>query len=225
MTFEYIISQLAVVVFSITAVLAIAHKGTDLFGVLFLGFITALGGGTIRDLILGVPVFWTDDLLFVYTALGGSAAAFVFFRIFSRSSSYMLLLYLDGFGVALFSIQAMSKTWSLSIGIPLVPILMGVITAIGGSIIRDVIAGRVNLLMRKELYANPILLGCLAYTGLLYMNVNTTIAGLIGITVCFGLRSSAIYWNLTIPEFLVLKSHSDQTLKIRSITPHGHGSK
>ena len=217
MVFEYIISQIAVVVFGVTAVLAISHKGTDLFGVLFLGFITALGGGTIRDLILDVPVFWTNDLLYVYTALGGSFAAFLFFRVFSKSSSYLLMLYLDGLGVALFSVQALHKTWALNIGVPLVPIFMGVITSIGGSIIRDVVAGRVNLLMRRELYANPILLGCIADACLLSWGFSVHCAGIVGILVCFIIRAAAIHWNLTIPSFLMLKSDTGgKTISIKT---------
>lgn len=219
MSFEYIISQIAVVVFAVTAVLAISHKGTDLFGILVLGFITALGGGTIRDLILGVPVFWTIDLLYVYTALGGSAAAFIFFRIFSKSSSYLLMLYLDAFGAALFAIQGVHKTWELGVGLPIVPIMMGVISAIGGSIIRDVIAGRVNLLMRRELYANPVLLGCIVYVILLYLKVEKNTAGTISISAIFLARSASIYWGLTVPWFLMLKSDHNDTISFKSIDP------
>lgn len=211
MSFEYVISQIAVVVFGVTAVLAVSHKGTDLFGVLVLGFITAVGGGTIRDLILRVPVFWTVDVLYVYASLGGAAVAFFFFRALSRSVSLQLLLYLDALGTAMFAIQGVHKTYGLGIGLPIVPVMMGVISAIGGSILRDMIAGRTNLLMRKELYANPVLLGCIVYIVLLYAQVGASVSGMVGIVVIFGLRSAAIYWGLTIPSFLILKSDSEQT--------------
>ena len=107
-----------------------------------------------------MPVFWATDLNYIWVALGASVAAFTAQSLFTRKEMYRLLLYIDGLAVALFAIQAANKVWALQFGLPLAPILLGIITAIGGGLIRDVLAGRQNLLMSRELYAVPVLFGC-----------------------------------------------------------------
>ena len=148
------------VAFAVTAVLAVAPRGIDIFGVLVLGVITAIGGGTLRDVIIDAPVFWGTDLMYIWVAVAASLAAFSATSLFAKKEVYTLMLYLDALGVALFGVQATAKVWSLGFGLPLAPVLLGVVTAIGGGLIRDVLAGRQNLLMKRELYAIPVLVGC-----------------------------------------------------------------
>ena len=148
----------ATMAFAITAVLAIADRGVDIFGVMVLGVITAVGGGTVRDLLLGVQPFWVEDLVFVRVAIFSSLLAFVGRSFFTQPQIFTLMLYLDGLGAALFGIQGAMKTYEMAFGWPLAPVILGVITAIGGGIMRDVIAGRKNLLMSTELYAIPVAL-------------------------------------------------------------------
>ena len=126
------------VAFAVTAVLAVAPKGVDIFGAVVLGIITAVGGGTVRDLILGVPVFWSTDLTNIWVALGASLVAFVWQSFLARGTVHSLMLYLDGLGVALFAIEATHKVWQLNFGLPLAPIILGIVTAIGGGLMRDV---------------------------------------------------------------------------------------
>jgi len=198
---------IATMAFAITAVLAIADRGVDIFGVVVLGVITAVGGGTVRDLILGVQPFWVEDLVFIRVAIVSSLLAFVGRSFFTQPQVFALMLYLDGLGAALFGIQGAMKTYALDFGWPLAPVILGVVTAIGGGILRDVIAGRRNLLMSTELYAIPVALGCLLLMGGLNFYPQLAIELLIACTaVTFLIRAAAIHWNLKVPAFLVTHS-------------------
>ncbi len=115
------------------------------------------------------------------------------------------MLYLDALGVALFAVQATQKAWHYEFGLPLAPVILGVLTAIGGGLIRDVLAGRKTLLMSSEIYAIPVLLGCSVYAAVLnyapeYMQISAAICGLI----IFLFRAAAIRWNLSMPDMLVI---------------------
>lgn len=202
-TLSYWAGMAGTVAFAVTAVLAVAPRGVDIFGVAVLGIITAIGGGTVRDLILGVPVFWASDLTYIWVALGASLAAFLWQSFMTRRTINSLMLYLDGLGAALFAIEATDKVWQLDFGRPLAPIILGIVTAIGGGLIRDVLAGRQNLLMTREIYAIPVLLGCTLYVVLLYLVPdNWIISAGVGFTLIFGLRAAAIHWDLSVPDWL-----------------------
>jgi len=197
------ITLTAIAVFAITGVLAGLRKGADIFSLLVFGMVTALGGGTIRDMILNVPVFWVDELVFVWVAAGASLLAFFVYRMFSQV--YQVQLYLDAIGVALFTIQAIDKVLNLGHP-PLIAVIMGVITGIGGGLIRDILTDRPTLLMRRDLYATPILLGSIVYIALLHFVPDFVFSWLAAMIFIFGLRASAIYWDLTMPGWLTTKS-------------------
>lgn len=204
-TLSYWIGMAGIVAFAVTAILALAPKRIDLFAAAVLGIITAIGGGTIRDLILDVPVFWGADLNYIWVALASSVVAFGANSLFTRKEIYSLLLYVDGFGVALFAIQAVDKVWNLGFGLPLAPILLGIVTAIGGGLIRDVLAGRSTLLMSRELYAIPVMFGTTLYVVLLYLLPEYRFICGVGCFMCiFGIRASAIHWKLNVPEWLTM---------------------
>ena len=204
---NYWVGMAGTVAFAVTAVLAVAPKGIDIFGVLVLGVITAIGGGTLRDVIIDAPVFWGTDLMYIWVAVAASLAAFSATSLFAKTEVYSVMLYLDALGVALFGIQATAKVWDLGFGLPLAPVLLGVVTAIGGGLIRDVLAGRQNLLMKRELYAIPVLLGCTAFALVLQYLPEQR---LLGEAVCgigiFAFRAAAIHWNLSVPDWLATKT-------------------
>ena len=117
------------------------------------------------------------------------------------------MLYLDGFGAALFGIQGADKAWNMDFGLPLAPVILGVITAIGGGLIRDMLAGRKNLLMSHELYAIPVSLGCIVYVLILeYAPSYTTQGAIACMLLIFGFRAAAIYWNLRVPNSFITRS-------------------
>jgi uncharacterized membrane protein YeiH len=200
------IGIIATMAFAVTGVLAIADRGVDLFGVLVLGLIAAIGGGTIRDIILEVPTFWSENQIYVWLALGASVLTFFAEPFFTQPQIYRLMLYIDGFGAALFAIQGADKAWGMDFGLPIAPVILGVITAIGGGLLRDVLAGRKTLLMSHELYAIPVTLGCCSYVLVLNFIPQYAIEGsvlcMLGI---FGLRAAAIYWNLRVPKMFITK--------------------
>ncbi len=193
----------ATVAFAVTAVLAIRKdKDTDLFGATVLGLITCIGGGTIRDIILDVPVFWSTELDYIWIGTIASIITFFGRRPFTARHIYSMMLYLDGFGAAMFGIIAASKVWDLEFGLPVAPVLLGVLTAIGGGLIRDVLAGRTTLLMRPEIYAVPVLLGCSVFVLILnYYPEHRLTGGLLCILGTFLMRAAAIHWNLRMPMF------------------------
>lgn len=203
---SYWIGMAGIVAFAVTAVLALATRGIDLVSASVLGIITATGGGTVRDLILDVPVFWAADLNYIWVALGASVTAFWADSLFTRKEVHSLMLYVDGFGAALFAIQSADKVWDLGFGLPLAPIILGIVTAIGGGLIRDVLAGRQTLLMNRELYATPVLLGCTLYVVLLYLIPEYRFISALGCCLfIFGIRAAAIHWHLSVPDWLITK--------------------
>lgn len=202
-SFTYSISLIATIAFAVTAVLAIRKDSDiDIVGAIILGLITAIGGGTLRDVILNVPVFWLLDISYVWVAILASIAAFYGRKLFSQRYLFALMLYLDGLGVAQFGIQAAGKAWGLGFGLPVAPIIMGVMTAIGGGLMRDMLAGRTTLLMRHEIYATPVLLSCTIFTiALKYFPEYHLVSSFLCIIGAFALRAAAIYWNLSMPAF------------------------
>jgi uncharacterized membrane protein YeiH len=204
---NYWIGIIATMAFAVTGVLAIADRGVDLFGVLVLGLITAIGGGTIRDIILEAPVFWSESQIYVWLALVASVIAFFAESFFTQPQIYRWMLYIDGFGAALFAIQGADKASNMNFGLPVAPVILGVITAIGGGLLRDILAGRKTLLMSHELYAIPVTLGCCMYVLVLNFMPQFVVEGSV---ICmfgiFGLRAAAIHWNLRVPKILITKT-------------------
>lgn len=195
----YIVEMLGTVVFAVTGVLAVRRQGIDVIAALFLGVITAIGGGTIRDVVLNVPPFWVRDFNYLWAAACASVGAFFLSRPGPRTSR--LLLYLDALGVALFTIAAANKVLALGFG-PGVAVVMGLVTGIGGGLLRDVLAHRPTLLMSREIYATPILIGCTLYVLLRETAENVALAGPLAMGIIFGFRTIVIYRNLKMPEWL-----------------------
>jgi len=173
----------------------------DLFGIVILGMVTAFGGGTVRDIIIDAPVFWLNNYLYIIVALVAGVLAFFFESYFWKT--YKPLLHLDALGIALFNVQAIDKTLALGYNAT-VAVLMGLLTGISGGMMRDVLTGRPNLLLKQELYATPILIGGILYIGLLtFVPKGGVVSAWIAIAVVFILRVAAIRWNLTYPKWLL----------------------
>ena len=199
--FELIVQMLATATFSISGVLAVAEKRVDLLAVVVLGTVTAVGGGTIRDTVLDVPVFWVEDFHYVWVAAGAALSAFTLRRLVTRT--FRALLYVDALGAALFSIAAMDKVLSAGLSAP-VAAVFGVATAIGGGLIRDVLAGRPTLLMTRELYATPVLVGCALYGGLASAAPTTPWFTFVAMAAIFAMRVLVIRFDVKMPEALIM---------------------
>ena len=199
---SFFAALLATVTFSASGVLAARATRLDIIGVMVVGVVTAVGGGTVRDIILDVPVFWIADPRYLNAAVAAAIASFFLQDLIHRR--YQWLLYLDALGVALFASLAVGKTLSLGLGYAPAAV-MGVITGIGGGIIRDLLTGRPTLIMSRELYATPILLGIGAQMVLLGpLGVAVPLATLAGGVLVFLTRAAAIRFHLEMPEFLTL---------------------
>ena len=198
------LAMLATVVFAITGVLAAVPQRVDIFGATVLGVITAIGGGTLRDVTVDAPVFWIADNRYLWVALVAALGAFALHRLLERR--YRLLLYLDALGIALFGVQAADKVLGLGHG-PRVAVTMGLLTGIGGGLIRDLLAGRPTLILSRELYATPILLGVALYVVLHALAVTPPpVNGLVAIGVIVALRAAALRWGWHMPTALTLKA-------------------
>ena len=207
---EYLQAMAGTVAFAVTAVLAVTPRGIDLFGACVMGLITAIGGGTIRDLILDVPMFWATNTDYIWAALLASLVAFFANHLLTRKEIHELLLYIDGLGVSMFAIQASKKVMDANFALPLGPVILGVITAIGGGLLRDVLAGTPTLLLRRELYAVPVTIGCTLYVFLLgYFPELAVPLGFLCMAAIFTMRAAAIYWNLELPSWMKTRSKLD----------------
>jgi uncharacterized membrane protein YeiH len=205
---NYVVSVIATAAFAATGVLAIT-KGhdCDLLSAVVFGVIAGLGGGTLRDLILQRPPAWSHDQSLVAVAAGTALVAFYLQRQLIRRTIYAVLNYLDGFGAAMFAVQSTGLVWHVGFARPSGPIALGVLTGIGGGLIRDVLAGRRTLLMRRELYATPIVLGCVASSIILRLAPGSWKLGSLGcIVATFGLRAAALHWGLTLPRWATSKT-------------------
>ncbi|MBB3700447.1 TRIC cation channel family protein [Flammeovirga yaeyamensis] len=205
----YTLGMLGTVAFAVTAVLAVIPKQIDLFGAIVMGIVTAVGGGTIRDMILDAPVFWATDLNYIWVAVVSSIVAFYGNQFMSRKNIYSLMLYLDAVGIAMFVIQGAEKAIALDFAQPVGPVLLGLITAIGGGITRDVLAGNTTLLLKKELYALPLTFGVISYLILIQIFPDQVkLMGTLCATLTFFIRAAAIHWKLHVPNWMLISKRS-----------------
>jgi uncharacterized membrane protein YeiH len=184
-------------VFAVEGALAAAHGGLDFFGLMVLAFITALGGGIIRDLLIGAaPPASLRDWRYGATALAGGTAVF-FFHPFLAVVPPQLIMLLDAGGLALFAVAGAGKALSFQMH-PFIAILMGGITGVGGGTIRDVLLMQIPTVLRADVYATAALAGAAVMVVGLRLNQSPRWMALLGALVCFTLRvvSVWLHWNL-----------------------------
>ena len=192
-------------VFAVSGALAAGRKKMDVFGVAVVALVTALGGGTIRDVVLGrLPVFWVYDPVYILVAVGAALAMFLAGDL-SRLSAKLLLV-CDAFGLGLFTVLGCevamrnAEVASARAGWVIV-ILMGAMTGSAGGILRDVLCGEIPLVLRHEIYATASLLGGLVIVVLAAGGVNRPAVMLAGLGVALAVRLAAIHWHLSLPVF------------------------
>jgi uncharacterized membrane protein YeiH len=186
-------------VFAATGALAAAKKRLDIIGFLFLASITGVGGGTLRDLVLGLtPVFWIRDS--INLAVCGGVAVFVYFAARAVSHRYKLLLWLDAIGLAAYSV--LGAQIGLASGAEgMVAIVTGVMTATFGGIIRDVVSHEPTVLLRREIYITAALTGASTHVGLVTMGVDSFLSAMIATSAAFILRGGAMQFGWTLPAY------------------------
>jgi uncharacterized membrane protein YeiH len=203
MTPDELLFQAATAVFAITGVLAAARQNMDALSFMVIGVVTAIGGGTIRDITLNVPVFWLHDQTFLYVAAAAALATFFLEQRFR--ATYRAFLYLDGLATAVFTVMATQKALGLGFGSG-VAVVMGVITGIGGGIVRDLLTGQPTLITRRELYMTPILLGVVPYVAAVNtVPVNTGLLATMSMFTIAVVRIGAIRQGWAFPNWLTYK--------------------
>ncbi len=197
MTIIYFLDLLGTLVFAISGTMSAANKKLDLFGATFAGFVTAIGGGTLRDIILGkFPVSWVSDMNYFYIIIIGVVITFLFKQFIRRMKRTLFLF--DTIGIGVFTIIGLEK--SLMLGIhPILAVLMGVFTAVMGGVIRDILCNDIPLIFRKEIYATACLLGGTIFIILNSLNINTAVNQFITISFIIALRIVCIRYKLALP--------------------------
>src|SRR6188472_760811 len=150
----YAAELIGIALFAATGVLAVSRRGLDVVGAVMLGLVTALGGGTMRDLLMRYPVFWFENRDYFWAAVAGAFVTFFATKVIQ--SAPRSLLYLDALGAALFTIAAANKVLVDPMLSATLAVTLGVLTGIGGGLLRDVLAGRPTLLVSRDIYATPI---------------------------------------------------------------------
>ncbi len=192
-----IADRLGVFVFALSGGVVAVRKDMDLFGVIVLAYLPAIGGGTLRDLLLDQPVFWLTDMTALVLALAGGLVVFVFHR---PIDAFRPLRWADAFGMALFAVTGAAKTMSLGHGLAVV-LIMGTITASAGGLLRDVVANEEPLLLNSgELYATAALLASLVYFGASHAGLSELAAFVLALIVGFTLRGLAILRGWSLPK-------------------------
>jgi uncharacterized membrane protein YeiH len=197
----YFAELIGIALFAATGVLAVSRRGLDVIGAVMLGLVTALGGGTLRDLMIRYPIFWFENHDYFWAAVVGGLVTF--FATTVIQNAQRSLLYLDALGAALFTIAAADKVLVDPRLSATLAVMLGVLTGIGGGILRDVLAGRQTLLVSRDIYATPILIGCTVFVMLRELVPGFPHAALVGAVMIFTLRALAIWFHLQMPAWLV----------------------
>src|ERR1700761_8536506 len=186
------------VAFAISGSFSAMQKRLDVFGVLIMGFVTAIGGGTIRDVLIGnTPVAWMRDYETPLIILG-TVIATIFFKKYIKTFKTTLFLF-DALGLGLFTIIGIQKGITAGLN-PGVCVALGTITGCFGGVLRDILLNDIPLIFRKEIYATACIIGGTLYM-LLLNHVNIDIVEIVAVTVVCGIRIIAVTFNLTLPKF------------------------
>lgn len=196
----YLLDLAGTAVFASSGAIMAARLRMDPFGMMVLAALPAVGGGTLRDLILGArPVFWVADPNYLFVIMATALATMMFVNHLNRIPEKLLLV-LDALGLALFCIVGARKSlqfepsWTIAV-------VMGVMTGVAGGMMRDIVCRQIPMILRKEIYATACIGGCSAYVLLLHFGADDALAMGMGMTATALLRLAAIQWQLQLPAF------------------------
>lgn len=210
MTLPDFLNFAGVFVFAATGALAASRRQLDIIGFLFLANITGIGGGTLRDLVLGAPVFWVVEP--AYLLAGTLAAIFVYFTAHRVESRYRVLLWLDAVGMAAYTVLGAAKGLALGFG-PSVAIVTGIFTATLGGILRDMVAGEPSVLMRREIYVTASLVGACLYVLLARLRIEPEFCAAAAAFAAFVIRGGALYFGWNLPVYKSRPGRTEEELQ------------
>ena len=196
MTFIEIIDYLGTFAFAISGIRLASTKRFDLFGALVIGFVTAVGGGTMRDLMLGITPFWMQSYAYLVSTIIALLFVLIFRRFLRRLNNHFFIF--DTIGLGLFTLVGIEKSliyeqemW--------VAIIMGIMSGVAGGIIRDMLINEVPLIFRKEIYAFACLLGGFVYYICMLLNVYLELAGVLCVLSVIISRLLAVKYKISLP--------------------------
>lgn len=197
----YALDLFGTAVFAVSGALAAGQRHMDLFGVLVIAAVTAVGGGTVRDLLLDRhPVFWIADLRYLGTIAGAAVSTFLYTATFRPPRSALPIA--DAFGLAVFTVVGAKV--AIDVGVPaVVVVLMGAVTGTVGGILRDVLCDETPLILRREIYATAALAGGVVYVVLQGTALPRPVATIGAVAVVFFTRMAALRWDLHLPSFRI----------------------
>jgi uncharacterized membrane protein YeiH len=203
-TLSIVAEWIGVGVFALTGALVAARKGMDPFGFALLATVTGIGGGSLRDMLLGVPVFWVGEPTDVLVCVAVAVLTFLLGRripwLDTVPRARRVLLWADGMGLAIFAVTGTAK--ALASGAhPMAAMMLGAMTASFGGIIRDILAGQPPLVLHREIYVTAAFAGAGAYVAALRMGMPPPAAGVAGFAAGFTLRALAIARDWSLPTF------------------------
>lgn len=198
-----------VAVFAISGALVAGRNSMDLFGVIVVGILTALGGGTMRDTILGnFPVAWIKNDTYIYVACFASVGTVVWVKLFSLIHEKTLLI-ADAFGLAVFTVIGVDVALQHHTPIS-TALIMGVMTGVAGGVLRDIACNEIPMIFKKEIYATASLIGGAVFVILQQVTHNYWMNAIIAMVCVLIIRIAAIQWHLSLPHFrLVSQNGSD----------------
>ncbi|WP_242085515.1 trimeric intracellular cation channel family protein [Aestuariivivens sediminis] len=193
----YAIDILGTIAFAISGVLAAVNKKMDLFGIFIIAFVTAVGGGTLRDLLIGAtPVSWMKDMTYTYIIM---AAAIIAIMIRTRIDYLRTSLFLfDTIGIGLYTVVGIEKGVHFGLH-PIICIALGTMTASFGGVIRDILCNEIPVIFRREIYATACILGGLTYFLLQELPIANHVVFIISGVVVIVLRLLAVKFKIALP--------------------------
>ena len=197
MDYTLVLDILGLIAFSISGVLSSLKKRMDAFGILIIAFVTSVGGGTLRDVLLSVPVMWMQNLTYVYIIIITTALAVVFRKklIYLRKSLFLF----DTLGIGLYTVVGVEK--GIAEGYPaIICVALGTMSACFGGVIRDILCNDIPQIFQKEIYATACILGGLSYFVFLRLNFPVGLIFILSGSVVILVRLSAVVFKLSLPS-------------------------
>jgi uncharacterized membrane protein YeiH len=195
----YILDLVGVAVFAVSGTLAAGRTGLDLLGVIVVAALTAIGGGTLRDLLLNRhPIFWITDAKYLTVIIASAVLTVCYVRVWPPPGNALLVA--DALGLALFAMFG-AQVAEAAQRPPLIVVLMGTMTGVVGGVLRDVITAQIPLILRRDIYATAAIVGVTLYLLLQALGMQRARAFAAGMVVVVGLRLLAILWDVQLPVF------------------------
>ena len=194
----YVLDILGTFAFAISGALVALDKKFDIFGVIIIAFVTAVGGGMLRDVLINAhPINWIGDLNYLYIIFSAVLFTFLFKSKIAYLSKTMFLF--DTIGISVFTLLGLQKGLSYDLH-PIIAIIMGMISAVFGGVLRDVLTAKIPLIFEKEVYASACLVGGINYLILNYFKVDENINCIVSALVIASIRAVAVKFHLELPK-------------------------